>query len=85
MRLLYRFYDITDGQILIDGQDITQLKTEDLRNIAIVPQDCVLFNDTIAYNIAYGGIRDKEMAEMIDDPDRREDLIERIIPTSKRS
>src|SRR3569833_1849379 len=59
MRLLYRFYDIDGGQILIDGQDISQMKVDDLRsNIAIVPQDCVLFNDTIMYNIAYGGVRD---------------------------
>lgn len=59
MRLLYRFYDLTDGQILIDGQDIKNMKLEELRgHIAIVPQDCVLFNDTVLYNIAYGGIRD---------------------------
>lgn len=57
MRLLYRFYDVQEGQILIDGQDISQLKTTDLRkHIAIVPQDCVLFNDTAAYNISYGGV-----------------------------
>jgi len=69
MRLLYRFYDLTDGQILVDGQDIKKMKIEELRsNIAIVPQDCVLFNDTVAYNIAYGGIRDPTIAKMIDDP-----------------
>jgi|TARA_B110000285_G_C15022023_1_gene562107 ABC-type multidrug transport system fused ATPase/permease subunit len=60
MRLLYRFYDIQSGQILIDGQDIKEMSLADLRShIAIVPQDCVLFNDTVMYNIAYGGIRDK--------------------------
>jgi ATP-binding cassette subfamily B protein len=60
MRLLYRFYDIDEGQILIDGQDISQMRIDDLRSkIAIVPQDCVLFNDTVLYNIAYGGIRDE--------------------------
>jgi len=86
MRLLYRFYDITDGQILIDGQDIKQMRTEELRsNIAIVPQDCVLFNDTVAYNIAYGGIRDPEIAKIIDDPEKREELIEKIVPAAKQS
>jgi ABC-type multidrug transport system fused ATPase/permease subunit len=62
------------------------MKIEDLRgNIAIVPQDCVLFNDTVAYNIAYGGIRDPEIAKMIDDPAQRDALIERIVPAAKRS
>ena len=52
MRLIYRFYEIDSGQILIDGQDITTLRVNDLRQkIAIVPQDCVLFNDTIAYTL----------------------------------
>lgn len=54
-RLLYRFYEVTDGAILIDGQDIRDVAQISLRkNIGIVPQDTVLFNDTIAYNIAYG-------------------------------
>lgn len=54
-RLLYRFYDITGGSIRIDGQDIRQVKQIGLRqNIGIVPQDTVLFNDTIFYNILYG-------------------------------
>lgn len=62
MRLLYRLYDITGGQILIDGQDISKLKLQDVRsNIAIVPQDCVLFNDTLLYNIAYGSIAQPEI------------------------
>jgi len=57
MRLLYRFYDICEGQILIDGIDIKKMKISELRkHIAIVPQDCVLFNDTILYNIGYGGV-----------------------------
>jgi ABC-type multidrug transport system fused ATPase/permease subunit len=69
MRLLYRFYDITSGRITIDGQDITKASLADLRsNIAIVPQDCVLFNDTILYNIAYGGIREQDIKDMINDP-----------------
>jgi ATP-binding cassette subfamily B protein len=54
-RLLYRFYDVVDGRIVIDGQDIRDVTQESLRrHIGIVPQDTVLFNDTIAYNIAYG-------------------------------
>src|SRR4030095_12619300 len=54
-RLLYRFYDPTAGRILIDGQDIAEVRQATLRNaIGIVPQDTVLFNDTIGYNIAYG-------------------------------
>lgn len=86
MRLLYRFYDIKSGQILIDGQDISQMKIDDLRShIAIVPQDCVLFNDTILYNIAYGGIRDKEIQAMIDDPTQHDALIRKVIPAAKRA
>ena len=54
-RLLYRFYDVTGGRILIDGQDIRDVTQSSLRgSIGIVPQDTVLFNDTIGYNIAYG-------------------------------
>ena len=54
-RLLYRFYDVGAGRITIDGQDIRQVTQASLRAaIGIVPQDTVLFNDTIEYNIAYG-------------------------------
>ena len=54
-RLIFRFYDPQSGRILIDGQDIAQVRQESLRaHIGIVPQDSVLFNDTIGYNIAYG-------------------------------
>ena len=54
-RLLFRFYDATAGRILIDGQEITKVNQASLRRaIGIVPQDTVLFNDTIGYNIAYG-------------------------------
>ncbi|HEY3519802.1 MAG TPA: ABC transporter ATP-binding protein/permease, partial [Rhodanobacteraceae bacterium] len=54
-RLLFRFYDVTGGRITIDGQDIRDVTQESLRaGIGIVPQDTVLFNDTIYYNIAYG-------------------------------
>ena len=54
-RLLFRFYDVTDGRISIDGQDIRAVTQHSLRAaIGIVPQDTVLFNDSIYYNIAYG-------------------------------
>ncbi|MFC3147582.1 ABCB family ABC transporter ATP-binding protein/permease [Piscinibacterium candidicorallinum] len=54
-RLLFRFYDVNQGALRIDGQDIRSVTQESLRkSIGIVPQDTVLFNDTIAYNIAYG-------------------------------
>ncbi|MHA1189463.1 MAG: ABCB family ABC transporter ATP-binding protein/permease, partial [Alphaproteobacteria bacterium] len=54
-RLLFRFYDVTSGRITIDGQDIRDVTQESLRAaIGIVPQDTVLFNDTIGYNIRYG-------------------------------
>jgi ATP-binding cassette subfamily B protein len=54
-RLLYRFYDVSAGRILIDGADIRDVKQDSLRAaIGIVPQDTVLFNDTIGYNIRYG-------------------------------
>jgi len=54
-RLLYRFYDVDAGSITIDGQDVREVTQASLRqSIGIVPQDTVLFNDTVAYNIAYG-------------------------------
>ena len=54
-RLLFRFYDVTSGTITVDGQDIRSVTQHSLRAaIGIVPQDTVLFNDTIRYNIAYG-------------------------------
>jgi len=54
-RLMYRFYDLTGGRVTIDGQDISTVTQASLRAaIGIVPQDTVLFNDTIGYNIAYG-------------------------------
>jgi ATP-binding cassette subfamily B protein len=54
-RLLYRFYDVTDGRVLIDGQDVRDVEQASVRQaIGIVPQDTVLFNDTIRYNIRYG-------------------------------
>jgi ATP-binding cassette subfamily B protein len=54
-RLMFRFYDVTDGAIRIDGQDVRDVTQDSLHaQIGVVPQDTVLFNDTIRYNIAYG-------------------------------
>lgn len=63
-RLLFRFYDVTGGRVLVDGQDVRQITQQSLRAaIGVVPQDTVLFNDTIRYNIAYGrpGATDAEI------------------------
>jgi ATP-binding cassette subfamily B protein len=65
-RLLYRFYDVSGGRILIDGQDIAEVTQKSLRAaIGMVPQDTVLFNDTIRYNIRYGrpDATDREVEE----------------------
>ncbi|HZV83910.1 MAG TPA: ABC transporter ATP-binding protein/permease, partial [Brevundimonas sp.] len=63
-RLLFRFYDPSAGRITIDGQDIAEVTQASLRAvIGIVPQDTVLFNDTLGYNIAYG--RDDASAEVV--------------------
>jgi ATP-binding cassette subfamily B protein len=62
--LLFRFYDVTGGRVLVDGQDVRGLTQHSLRAaIGVVPQDTVLFNDTIRYNIAYGrpGASDAEI------------------------
>jgi ATP-binding cassette subfamily B protein len=54
-RLLFRFYDVTGGRILIDGQDLREVTQDSLRAaIGVVPQDTVLFNESIGYNLAYG-------------------------------
>ncbi|TYR32794.1 ABC transporter ATP-binding protein/permease [Mesorhizobium microcysteis] len=68
-RLLFRFYDIQEGAIRIDGQDIRDVTQESLRAaIGMVPQDTVLFNDTIAYNIRYGrpSASEEEVAQAAD-------------------
>ncbi len=65
-RLLFRFYDVTAGRILIDGQCIADVQQESLRRaIGMVPQDTVLFNDTVRYNIRYGrpAASDEEVEE----------------------
>ncbi len=54
-RLLFRFYDVVDGALRIDGQDVRDVTQSSLHdNVGVVPQDTVLFNDTVLYNIAYG-------------------------------
>ena len=76
-RLLFRFYDIQKGRITIDGQDIRDVTQDSVRaSLGIVPQDTVLFNDTIRYNIAYGrpGSSDAE----IEDAARRSHVLEFI-------
>lgn len=65
-RLLFRFYDVQQGAVVVDGQDIREVTQESLRDaIGMVPQDTVLFNDTIAYNVRYGriGATDAEVRE----------------------
>jgi ABC-type transport system involved in Fe-S cluster assembly fused permease/ATPase subunit len=63
LRLLYRFYDAQTGKISVDGQGIVDITQGSLRdNIAVVPQDTVLFNDTLGYNIAYGNFGAVERA-----------------------
>jgi ABC-type transport system involved in Fe-S cluster assembly fused permease/ATPase subunit len=65
-RLLFRFYDVTEGAILIDGQNIADVQQASLRAaIGVVPQDTVLFNDSLRYNIAYGrpGAEEGEVIE----------------------
>ncbi|MBX9618122.1 MAG: ABC transporter ATP-binding protein/permease, partial [Hyphomicrobiales bacterium] len=68
-RILFRFYDIAGGQVTVDGQDIRDVTQVSLRAaIGMVPQDTVLFNDTIRYNIAYGrdGASDADVEEAAD-------------------
>lgn len=55
IRLLFRFYDVSSGSIIIDGQNIKTVRQFSLRNqIGVVPQDTVLFNNSVRYNIRYG-------------------------------
>ncbi|XP_038038200.2 ATP-binding cassette sub-family B member 6 [Anas platyrhynchos] len=78
IRLLFRFYDVRGGCIRIDGQDISQVKQASLRtHIGVVPQDTVLFNDTIANNIRYGRVlaTDEEVQEAA----RAADIHDRIL------
>ncbi|MGI9354662.1 MAG: ABCB family ABC transporter ATP-binding protein/permease [Rhizobiaceae bacterium] len=79
-RLLFRFYDIQEGAITIDGQDLRDVTQQSLRaSIGMVPQDTVLFNDSIAYNIRYGRI-DASEVEVKQAAERAQigDFIERL-------
>jgi ATP-binding cassette subfamily B protein len=68
-RLLFRFYDVNEGRVTIDGQDLRDVTQTSLRAaIGVVPQDTVLFNDTIGYNIAYG--RDNATVAQIEEAAR---------------
>lgn len=68
MRLLYRFYDPADGRILVGGKDVRDVTLDSLRrSIGVVPQDSVLFHDTIYHNVSYGRLsasRDEVMAAL---------------------
>ena len=80
VRLLFRFYEVSGGVIEIDGQSIAECTQESLRSaIGIVPQDTVLFNDTIRYNIAYAknGATDEEVIEAANSADLAE-LLSRL-------
>ena len=69
VRLLYRFYDPQSGRVLIGDQDIRDVKLDSLRqSIGVVPQDCVLFHNTIRYNVHYGRLNapDNEVMNAID-------------------
>ncbi|XP_059174693.1 ATP-binding cassette sub-family B member 6-like isoform X2 [Physella acuta] len=83
VRLLFRFYDIQSGCIQIDGQDITKVKQKSLRrSIGVVPQDTVLFNSDIQYNIRYGRVNatDREVEEAA----RAAEIHDRILTFPKR-
>lgn len=68
MRLLYRFYDPADGRILVGGKDVRDVTLDSLRrSIGVVPQDSVLFHDTIYHNVSYGRLsasQDEVMAAL---------------------
>jgi len=77
-RLLFRFYDVNDGALRIDGQDIRDVTQASLHaQIGVVPQDTVLFNDTIRYNIAYG--RDQATQREIEDAARAAQIHDFIV------
>mmetsp|Transcript_7021 Transcript_7021/g.25884 ORF Transcript_7021/g.25884 Transcript_7021/m.25884 type:complete len:831 (-) Transcript_7021:549-3041(-) len=81
LRLLFRFYDVTSGSITIDDQDISGVTQDSLhRAIGVVPQDCVLFNDTIMYNIRYGrvGASDDEVMDAAQAASIHQSIVERF-------
>jgi ATP-binding cassette subfamily B protein len=77
LKLLFRFYDPQSGRVLFDGQDVRDVTQTSLRDVlGLVPQDVVLFNDTIRYNIAYGCLNATQ--EELDDAARRARLLDFI-------
>ena len=80
LRLLFRFYDVQEGRITIDGQDIRDVNVESLRKaIGVVPQDTPLFNDTIEHNIRYGNINaSTELVQAAAKRARIHDIIETL-------
>jgi len=80
LSLLYRFYDCNSGCILIDGQDLRDVNLPSLRkHISVVPQDTVLFNDTILYNISYGNLNaPRERIDEVIRLSKLDELIERL-------
>ncbi|XP_071158913.1 ATP-binding cassette sub-family B member 6-like [Mytilus edulis] len=83
IRLLFRFYDVTGGQIIIDDQDISKVKQESLRQqIGVVPQDTVLFNDDIRYNIRYSKFTATD--EEVDNAADVADIHQRILTFPKK-
>ncbi|EFC50451.1 predicted protein [Naegleria gruberi] len=80
LKLIYRFYDPTEGQIFINGQDIKTVSLESLRkHIGVIPQDCVLFNDTLRHNIEYGRLGcSEEDIKMAASKAKLSEIIERL-------
>lgn len=78
LKLVYRFYDVTDGSISIDGHDLKDLTTDSIRkNIGVVPQDTVLFNATILYNLRYANPEATE--SQVQDACKAANIHERIL------
>ena len=78
MRLLFRFYDANSGAVLVDGQNIKTVLQKSLREvIGVVPQDTVLFNNSIKFNIAYGRISatDSEIVAAAQNADIHEKIL----------
>ncbi|KAK0058361.1 ATP-binding cassette sub-family B member 6 mitochondrial [Biomphalaria pfeifferi] len=83
VRLLFRFYDVDAGSIIIDGQDISQVTQTSLRShIGVVPQDTVLFNSDIRYNIRYGKLT--AMDDEVEDAAKAAEIHERILTFPKK-
>ncbi|KAH9496236.1 ATP-binding cassette sub- B member 6, mitochondrial [Bulinus truncatus] len=83
VRLLFRFYDINSGTILIDGQDISQVTQKSLRkSIGVVPQDTVLFNNDIRYNIRYGKITATDLE--VEEAAKAAEIHDRILTFPKK-